>query len=69
MTAEFREDGSCVIDGVEYQFGVQSYGLLLGATRDDMKAIYSIAYVGKSSLTLRNNNSSRDFKMQKVTEE
>lgn len=69
MTAEFRDDGSCTIDGVEYQYGVEGYNVMLGETRDSMKAVYSLAYIGKTSLTLRNNASSRDFKMQKEAAE
>ena len=51
---EFRDDGTCLIDGEELFFNVVStYSMNTGVTRERMTLTHKVTYVNEKSLTLR----------------
>jgi tetratricopeptide (TPR) repeat protein len=54
VAMEFREDGTCLIDGEELFFNVSgTYSMLTGVTKDHLTLTHKVTAVYEKSLTLR----------------
>jgi len=53
VVLEFREDGTCVIDGEELFYNVNNYSMLTGVTKDRLTLTHKVTAVREKSMTLR----------------
>ncbi len=53
VAMEFREDGTCSIDGEELFFNVNNYSMLTGVTRERLTLTHKVTAVYEKDLTLR----------------
>lgn len=65
---EFREDGTCTIDGAEACYYATTYALETGETADDLSYTYNIVSNKEKSLTLRHEKTNTLYRMQRVEE-
>lgn len=65
---EFREDGTCTIDGRTACYYATTYALETGETQDDLAYTYNIVSNSKNSLTLRHEKTNVLYRMQRTAE-
>ena len=65
---EFREDGTCTIDGRDYYYYAGMYALDIGDRADDLEYTYNILSNTKNKLTLRHEKQNILYRMDRVTE-
>ena len=53
VAMEFRENGTCVIDGEELFFNVNNYSMLTGVTKERLTLTHKVTAVYEESMTLR----------------
>lgn len=63
---EFREDGTCLIDGKEGYFVAGQYRLSTGDSPDTLVYTHNITRMTNSSMTLREESTKRLFKMTRL---
>ena len=68
MVMEFREDGTCTIDGKDYYYYASVYALDIGDRADDLDYVYNIVSNSKNKLTLRHEKQNILYRMDRVTE-
>ncbi len=66
---EFRDDGTCTIDGKDYYFTVNMYAMSVGSRKDDLNQSWQIYSCTEKSLSVINKNSKTQYKLTRVTEE
>jgi tetratricopeptide (TPR) repeat protein len=66
LQMEFREDGTCTIDGKDYYFSAVQYSLSLGDSELSLRYAYNISRVTDNSLTLIDAKTNRIFKMSRI---
>ena len=65
---EFREDGTCAIDGREYYYSASVYALNLGDRPEELSLAYSIVSNSEKKLTLQHVKQKTYYRMTRVTE-
>ena len=65
---EFREDGTCTIEGQDYYYYASVYALDIGERADDLSYVYNILSNTKNKLTLRHEKQNILYRMDRVTE-
>lgn len=68
VAMEFREDGTCTIDGRTAYYYATTYALETGETPDDLAYTYNIVSNSKNSLTLRHEKTNTLYRLQRVAE-
>ncbi len=63
---EFREDGTCLIDGQEGYYVAGQYRLSTGKTPDTLTYTHNITHKTNTSLTLREESTKRLYKMKRL---
>jgi tetratricopeptide (TPR) repeat protein len=66
VTMEFRDDGTCTLDGRDYYFYAKNYTLETGDSADELAQTYEIVASSRSKLTVRNLKTKILFRMEKV---
>ena len=69
MVMEFREDGTCTIDGREYYYYANMFALDIGDRPDDLSYVYNIVSDNKNTLTLRHEKQNILYRMTRVKTE
>ncbi len=65
---EFREDGTCTIDGKAYYFRGSQFAFFLGNSPDALKEEWTIYDCDESVLSVENNKAKVQYSMTRVTE-
>jgi hypothetical protein len=69
LTAQFREDGTCDVDGENaYYFVPNIYAIYTGNDPDDLNYAYEIVSYGTNYLTLRNVKTKTLYRFTRVEE-
>ena len=69
VTMEFREDGSCTIEGEDYYyFAPNIYAINIGDDPDDLSYTYEIVSYGANYLTLRHAKTKTLYRMTRAGE-
>ena len=63
---EFREDGTCTIDGKDYYFSAIQYSLSLGDSELSLRYAYNITRVTDNQLTLTDAKTKKIFRMSRL---
>ena len=63
---EFREDGTCTIEGKDYYYYASMYSLEIGDRPDDLEYTYNILSNTQNNLTLRHEKQNILYRMKRV---
>ena len=66
---EFRDDGTCTIDGKDGYFNVSMYAMSVGTRANDLNQNWQIYSCTDKSLSVINNSNKTQYKLTRVTEE
>ena len=66
---EFRDDGTCTIDGRNGYFTVNMYAMSVGTRANDLNQSWQIYSCTNKTLSVINNSSKTQYKLTRVTEE
>ena len=66
VVMDFKEDGTCVIDGEELYFAGQIYRVSTGASPDQLEYRYNITHMTKNTMTLREAKTKKLYKMTRL---
>ena len=65
---EFREDGTCTIDGQDSYYYATTYALNIGDSPDTLKYTYNIVSLSGKALTLRHEEQNVYYRMTRAAE-
>lgn len=63
IVMEFRDDGTCTIDGEKYYFFARNFSLETGADADDMTGKWTIHSCNEKTMSLENNRTHKQYKL------
>lgn len=66
---EFRDDGTCTIDGKDAYFTVSMYAMSVGSSADNLNQSWKIYSCTEKNLSVINNSTKTQYKLTRVTEE
>jgi len=66
LTMEFREDGTCTIDGRKYFFFAQNYLLAVGDRQDELNIKYNILALSDKNFNLRKESPRTNYRMTRT---
>ncbi|MBR3874589.1 MAG: hypothetical protein IKM26_03715 [Clostridia bacterium] len=69
VVMEFREDGTCVIDGQEWYFYARNFSLETGEQPDDLTGRWTIHSCNGKTMSLENTRTHKQYKLTKQVEE
>lgn len=65
IVMEFREDGTCTIDGEEYYFYAKNFSLETGDSADDLSGRWTIHSCNGKTMSLENTRTHKQYKLTK----
>jgi len=68
VVMEFRDDGTCNIDGKEYYFFARNFSLETGETSDDLTGGWTIHSCNGKTMSLENTRTHKQYKLTKQAE-
>ena len=68
VVMEFKDDGTCTIDGQEYYFYAKNFSLETGEDADNLNGRWTIHSCNGKTMSLENNRTHRQYKLTKQVE-